>query len=219
LNHSLQSGAKNSAKQPAANLTITILALVLIIVFTFMLTDSFKQIRLRNNLSTQIDKGTHNLASLEFPAPGLEQKLADIRNENSAVKTSLSGSAVSPREIIEAVLETAGNCHIKSNNLTADEWQEQNIGNSAYRVMPIKLNLNGRVPNLLGFIHKLENRQSFPSLVINDFSMSGPPEADPGQAAPNQAAPNRAAPDTDSGIDAKLGFSILVRTEPASEEH
>jgi hypothetical protein len=209
LDHSLQYKEKENLKRPPANLAITILALVLIIVFTFMLTDYFKQVRLQTNLRAQIDRGKQNLASLESPSPGLEQKLAEARNENASVKSSLSNGAVNPRAIIEALLETAGACQLKSNNLTAEAWQEQTIGGRNYRTMPVQVNLRGTVPNLLVFIEKLENKPAFPSLIINNFSMAGPDVVDPEQAGS----------DVSTEIEAKLSVSIVVRTGQAGEEH
>jgi hypothetical protein len=198
-----------SGKPPRSNLAITILALGLIIVFTFMLTDSFKQVRAQDNLRKQIDRGTQELASMEQPDPGLPEKLEKIQSENASVKASLSAGMVNPREIIEAVLETAGNCELMSNNLTADKWLSQNIGDSTYRIMSISLNLKGTTFNLLRFVEKLENKQSFPSLIVNHLSLADS-EANDTQ---------KLSPDSPAEIEAKLSVSIVARTESASEEY
>ncbi|MBN1191936.1 MAG: hypothetical protein JXA46_19445 [Dehalococcoidales bacterium] len=208
MNQSLQ--LKETGKQQQrSSLMVTILVLGLIIILTFLLSDYFKQMRIQDNISLQIERGVQELAWMESPSPGLLEKLEEIRSENNSLMASLSSESVNTREIIEALLEAAGMCGLKSNNLTTDDWQVQDTEDNIYCFMPVSVNLSGTVPDLLRFIETLENRHMFPSLVIQDLSLSGM----------NNSTPEQAFLDSDPAVDARLTISIVTRTEPDAEEY
>jgi hypothetical protein len=196
-----------SRKQPRTNWLFIVLVLGLIIAFTFMLTDYFKQQRIQDSLRRQIDEGTQELISLPLPSPDLQRQLEEAKNANQATRASISADTINSTNIIDALLNTAEVCDLRSDNLSTEKWSSKSIGDSSYRLMPIDLNLKGTISNLVTFIEKLENNPTFPSLVIENLSI-----ADSGEANMRTAGLN-SSPE----VTAKLTAMIVTRTESATE--
>lgn len=196
-------------RQPRSNLLVTALIVGLVIVFTFMLTDYFKQHRVQNSLRSQIETKRQELISAPAPSADLRQQLEKAESANQAARAALSAEAVNSTEIIAALLETAGDCGLTSSNLTTEKWSSKSIGESTYRLMPVNLDLKGTVSALRLFMQKLENRSAFPALAVENLSIAGPGEKD--DSGKEQ--------DLDPQITAKLTAAVLTKIETIEEEY
>jgi hypothetical protein len=195
-----------AAKQPRSNLLVTCLVLGLIIVFTFMLTDYFKQHRLQANLNSQIEGKKQEISSTPSPSADLDKQLEKVKSENQAIKQSLSAKSADSTEIIAALLDAAASCDVKSNNLSTDKWSDKNIGDTTFRLMPVNISLQGSLSDILNLVEKIEDKSAFPSLVIENLSID---EAG-GQAIQNSGTASSPP------VSAKLTAMLVTRPEPSA---
>jgi hypothetical protein len=191
-------------KQSSSGLLITLLVVGLLIAFTYLLADYFKQHRVQESLRYQIGQKTSELAAINIFSPDIQQRLEEAEKDNQEMKMALSGEVVSSTEVIGELLDAAGSCGLYSSNLSTEKWTSRTIGDSLYRLMPVNLELKGTTASLVDLLRKLESNPAFLSLVVEDLTLDDPDKA--------------GAPDTASQVSARLKVMIVTRPETAVEE-
>jgi hypothetical protein len=155
-----------------SKILVTILFLCLILIFIYLLTGYFKEQRTQAAVMRQIETSTLNLKQLPAPPAGLAERLEEITLANQNAKQGISGENINSTEIIFSLLETADEYNLKVDPLASEGWIKKNIGASTYRVLPVKLEITGKLTDLIDFLNRLENKESFPNLAIEDLTIT-----------------------------------------------
>ncbi len=185
-----------------SRILIMLLGVCMVVVYAYLLTDYFKQEKVQAAIINQTGDSSRVLALLALPPANLQAQLEQARIANQAARQAVSWDNINSTAIIKAVLQKAEACNLKANPLTADQWLKRNVGNKAYRILPLKLDLEGKLSDLTQFLGQLEDREAFPSLAIEDLSIDL-----------NSQTDGSGKTSITSGVSAKLTVSIIVRLE------
>jgi hypothetical protein len=168
-----RNGSRTAKGQPS--LAVTCLALVLLIAFTYLLTDCLKQPRMQESIRSQIALKNAGLAASDAVPSDLARQLEEAESEHQALLSPLSAGSASSTEVIAGLLETASACNLKSSNLHTARWSEKTVGHSSYSLIPLDLDLQGDESDISAFIGELEAPFLFPSLAIDSLTITGQP--------------------------------------------
>jgi cytochrome oxidase Cu insertion factor (SCO1/SenC/PrrC family) len=176
------------------------LSLCLVLVLVYLMMDYLKELRARNTLVDQINTATQTLLLLPDPAKDLAERLKQAGADNQAAKQFVSGSDPDTTEIIALLMKTADDRHLQADPLSSEQWLK-NVGTGTYRMLPIELILSGSQADFYLFIADLENRQLFPSLAIEEISIT---------------RDNSPGPEAEAIFSVKLSLSLVVRLDVTS---
>jgi Tfp pilus assembly protein PilO len=188
-----------------SKLLITILVVCLIVVFGYQMIDYFKQQREQVAIFNQTRISNQTLALLTKPPQDLNQRLVESKLANQIAEKSVTIDKINSTDVIDSILRTADICGLKVTPLTTNQWLKKSLAGSTYRMLPIEVNVEGKLSDLTTFIARLEDRNSFPSLVIQDLSISGNEQVDGIETVIGNT----------SIVSAKLTLSIITRLETA----
>jgi hypothetical protein len=186
---------------PRSKLLFIILSLCLALVLVYLVMSYFNQQRTQNRLSEQISTTTQTLAMIAEPARDLKQRLDQAKVENQAAQQSVSVSNMDTTGVLNLLLKTADERNLTVDPLSTEQWEKNSIGAGTYRMLPIELIINGKQADFILFIADLENRQIFPSLAIQDMTVTNSSPSGSGAEA---------------GITAKLTLALVVRSDVVS---
>jgi hypothetical protein len=181
-----------------SRLLLMILSLCLVLVLVYLMAGYFKEQGSKRALITQIDTATRTLLVLPDPAPNLSERLEQAKADNLAAKHGAYGNGPDTTEIIVLLLKTADDCHLQVDPISSEQWSKKSIGSGTYRMLPIELVLSGNQEDFYLFIAELENRQLFPTLAIEEMSVT------------------RSSPlglDAEASFSVKLTLSLAVRLD------
>jgi hypothetical protein len=180
------------------NLTL-ILVLLLVVAFTYLMTDYARQQKRQAALINQIENITRSLSILPTPATDLEQRLADTTAANTKALQTLSDNTLNSTAIIDSLLILADSCNLKLTPLTTGSWINKKVAESVYKVLPIDLQVRGTLSGLIDFVKMIDNPQKFPNLVLAGIRVDNAREA-----------PNTVGNRSDI-ITANLSLTVVVR--------
>jgi hypothetical protein len=175
-----------------------VLSLCLVLVMLYLTVDYFKGQQAKNRQVTEINTATQTLQVLPDPAQNLAERLGQAKADNQAAKQSLSGQDIDSTAVIALLLKTADDRHLKVDPISSEQWSKKSFGTSIYRMLPIELTISGSPADFYFFIADLENQQLFPSLVIEELSIT---------------RSNPDGPEAEAGFRVKLSLSLAVRLE------
>lgn len=189
-----------------AKLLILILVLCLIIAFAYQGADYFKQQKEQANIIGQMNTSVQTLAMQAKPPQDLNKRLEEAKLANQISVQFVTGNTVNSTEIINNVLQTADTCDLKTSPLTTNQWLKKSVGGSTYRMLPIEMNIDGKLSDLTFFMEKLSDKNFFPSLAIEDLSITGNEKFDGEDTRISET----------SIVSAKLKMSIVMRMATAN---
>jgi hypothetical protein len=148
-----------------SRLLLIVLVVVLVIVVIYTTNDYFKQTSQQKSVQQQIDTANQTLALLPQPVQDLPQILADAQTAYQNASAALAANQ-DPNLLIKQMFLVADQLHLDLNPVSTDQWVQRTIGSSTYRVMPINLDIQGQLPDLLAFLTRLQDKNQFPTLLI-----------------------------------------------------
>jgi Tfp pilus assembly protein PilO len=157
------------------NVLIIILAIVLVVVCIFTISDYLKQRDQKESLETQIADATGELALIPQPPADLEERLAAAQDELDAVKESFAIDTNDTR-IVKKILETAVAAGVKAIPLSTQAWALESVSDQQYSVFRLELAVTGNYSNLVSFLNQLENGEP-KTLIIEYLSVRTIPGA------------------------------------------
>jgi hypothetical protein len=144
----------------------------LILIFIYLITGYFKEQRTQADLMRQIESSRVTLQQLPAPPADLSERLKEITLINENLKQSVVAENIDSTEIINSLLETADACNMKVNPLVTDGEMKKGVDASTYLVLPIKLEIEGKLTDYIKFISRLEDTAVFPNLAIEDSTIT-----------------------------------------------
>jgi hypothetical protein len=183
-----------------SKLLLTILCLCLALVLVYLTMGYFSQKRSQNALKSQIDTATQTLVNMAEPEKNLDQFLQQAKDQNQAARDFVSGGNIDSTHTLDSVLKKADERHLKIDPLSTEQWSTNSVGSSIYRMLPMEFLISGTQSDFVIFVTDLENEKLFPSLVIENISVTrvGQPDLK-----------------AEAGITVKLTLSLVVRSKAA----
>jgi Tfp pilus assembly protein PilO len=153
----------------ARNILIIVLVVVLLAVYSIIITDYLKQHNENTKLKTQVVDTTSALALIPQPPADLEYRLAAAQKNLDAVKKPFVIDT-NDTQIINNILELAKEQGVKAIPLGTQPWVLENVLDQAYSVFRVDMAVTGDYQHLVNFLNKLETSQP-ETLVIESFSV------------------------------------------------
>jgi hypothetical protein len=182
-------------------LLFVILVICLTLVIVYLLTDYLRAQGAKNSLINQVDNTTGTLMLMAAPPEDLPVLLEQARAENQSARLFVSGNDLDVTKVIDSLLNTAAECNLKVNPVSTEQWIKRSIRSGTYDMLPIELTVAGGQADFVRFLADLENRQLFPSLVIEEIEITHR---------------SRAGTDMLSEVTVKLNLSLVIRSEVKS---
>lgn len=151
-------------------LLIILLVAVLLVVYYLLGTDYLKQRNEHEALASQITDTTQTLAQMPEPPGDLEMQLAAANASLETVKNSFPGN-MNSTGIVYTILKLADDCEVKAIPLITQPWVTQEVGDHAYTVFRLNVDVTGTFTQLVSFLSQLENGE-LQTLIVEDLSVT-----------------------------------------------
>jgi cell division protein FtsB len=178
------------------------LVLLLVVAFTYLLGDYARQHKRQAGYNLQINAAVNALAQIPAPETDLESRLSDLTASSSQALASISDNSLNSTSIIDTLMKQAESYNLSVTPLTTDSWIEKKVNNSMYKVLPIKMQLNGNLEGMLDFIKTLDNTRKYPYLMISAIDIIHDPEEITSET------------NTNATVTAEITFNIIIRYNP-----
>jgi hypothetical protein len=187
------------------NRVLTITLILLLVAFLGYLTiDNQLLNRSQKSLSSQIQVDKQVLAVLPPPDDSLTQLLVKARAENQMAEASVTYSSASSTEVIASLLKIAEQHSIVVSPFNTEPWTLISLNSANYKILPMVLEIQGSLPNLISYLNNLENKNSYPYLIIRGLTIS-----DSITSANNN--------NSGTSISAELKIAVIQRLESHSQ--
>jgi hypothetical protein len=186
-------------------LTIS-LVLLLVIAFTYLMMDYARQQKKQAVLVDQIENAEFALSLIPAPSAVLKQQLADVEAANARVSKAISDNSLNSTGIINTLLFQADSCNLKVAPLTTESWAYKKIGDSEYKILPVKLQIQGPLNGLIDFIKMIDNSPRSPNLLILEMNIL------------NDTKASTAGGLNSDSVTANLSLAIVVRLNSTPPE-
>ncbi len=118
----------------------------------------------RSRLDTELSKAALELEGFELDGfyvqqQELEKKLSLVLSEYEATKTALSPT-IESIDIIDGLFRTADICGVEIITISSSEFSTSDLNEVTFRVLPIEVEIDGEITNIINFLNKLDNELS-----------------------------------------------------------
>jgi hypothetical protein len=169
---------KNKKKRKVSLNTLGIILLIVLAAANFYV------LQAKNSSKSQIDYLITNTnmvlqqtARLEQPPDDLKSRLEAVKDEFAAIQADFPNT-VDRNEVIDYILEVAGECGVQILPLISDGWTEQALGQS-YNVLTVSATAEGNLGDVKKFMTNLQNGKystlTIPQCVVARGSAPGIP--------------------------------------------
>jgi hypothetical protein len=179
-------------------LTLT-LALLLVVAFTYLMTDFARQKTRQAIFIDQIENARQSLSILPAPATDLQSHLDNLTAEYTQALEALSDNTLNSTSVIDSLLVLADTCNLKITPVTSDSWVNKKVGDSVYKILPLKLQVQGSLNSLIDYVKKIDDSQKYPNLAIAGIDIQNT----------NQAV--HSAGSNSDFVTANLSLEVVIR--------
>jgi hypothetical protein len=150
-------------------LPITIFIIILLAVYYLLGTSYLKQRQENQALTAQTIEATETLK--EMPQPqDFGVQLAAAQTNLAAEQSAFPGK-VNTTQVINTILELAGECELKAIPLVTQPWSVEKVGEHDYYVFRLNVAIEGGFAQLVSFVSRLENGD-YETLIIKNVSVT-----------------------------------------------
>lgn len=150
--------------------------LALLVVYSLMATDYFKQRREYRAMASRTNEVAQLLAQVPPPATDLEERLSAAQSRLEEAQNSFP-NILNTTGIIDAILRLAEEVGVKAIPLVTQPWTVENISDQDYSVFRLSVTATGTLAKLSDFISRLETDEPA-TLVIESLLMDQATETD-----------------------------------------
>ncbi len=151
-------------------LLVTTFIVILIMVYAVLGMGYLKELKERDELTSQIAEVNQTLSEIPQPPEDLEQQLTAAQTLLTAEQSSFP-SEINTTQLINTILEVASVCGVRATPMVTQPWAVEMVGKHSYPVLRLTVAVEGSFSQLVAFASQLEKGE-YTTLVMEDLNAS-----------------------------------------------
>jgi hypothetical protein len=147
------------------------LVLLLLACLGYLTVDNVLQKRNQKSLLSQIEVTRQRLAVVSPGEDNLSQKFSQAKSENQKAQALAAATPPGSTEVINILVKLASQHNLAISPINTESWKIQSMGSVNYKMLPISLEIQGSLSNLIAFVQKLGDTNLYPYLIIQGLTM------------------------------------------------